>query len=154
MGLTTVNIELRRHVGQDDVVIRLQAQVEKGEEDIEARRLASAAANAVREYVQNVAPTMPMGRPTGVDGTPEVGEWWTIDELRHVKDKGKNYLKACMGPWAEFGLNIWPEVFKAAGIEDWPEAINHEGKNPGWKAYVVKREGKAYIKELLIGPKP
>jgi hypothetical protein len=50
---------------------------------------------------------------------PAVGqEYHDLVALSHsVDDQGRHVVKGKCGPWTEYGVRIWPEVLKAAGLD-------------------------------------
>lgn len=151
---TTVNLIIRRKVGADEIEVRYASVVEKGGEEMETRRLSQLAAEALREYVQNIAPIMPTSRPTGA-GDTATGAWYDVEEVRFSKERGKAYLKVCTGQWMQHGITVWPEVWKPAGIPDIKAAEEFDGvKQPGWKVFVGEKAGRPHVMEMIIGPKP
>lgn len=57
------------------------------------------------------------GNQAGSNGTAPASEIVDVKSISVEKKNDKRYYKAHGGRWMKFGVNIWPEVMEAAGLD-------------------------------------
>lgn len=109
-----VTAQIRRTIGQDELIITATGLVPIGSEAFEFNRLYGCLRTAMVDYIDNVLPTMPLN-PVSISTSANGAEWILITRLSVTVDKGKRYVKAHGGPFEKFGVVVWPEVAKTVG---------------------------------------
>lgn len=144
---TTINVRIKRAIGQDELDIALSVIADRGDENYEYSRLFGVAQQAIKDYIDNFAPTSPItaGANSAESGN---GAWYPVEAITVTVDKGNRYAKAIVGKWKKHGLTLWPEVLEQIGRK--PEDIPDSGIDniTGVYALVVEKDGKPKIAAL------
>lgn len=101
------------------------------------------------------APQEPVYQPVDDSGNerPPVNSF-TADKLTVSMNDGKFYFKVMGGKFAQYGINVWDEVLKAAGLQFDPSNPATIPNIAGWRADYIEeqKDGKTRRKVTRLLP--